>query len=385
MKCSKCGYISFDHNQVCPKCNKDISADQEKLNLPSYRPTPPSLLGALTGEADDSNLDIDIGTSAGITTDDQVMAMETDPSGGILKQEMALDESGEIDISLEPETGEQPAVGDDLALSLDESETGPQGDLELDMEESIADLSLDDEEVAVDAAAFKEEEPAVSPDSEVGSDTAGDLSLDLGDLSLDEPEMGKEPPSAVDEEEGVADLSELSLDEEEEGAADLSELSLDEEEESAVDFSDLEDEEDDSINLDSIALDEGEDDIDGDVTQPAPSVSQADDGDEMVLNLDDLKINETGELEIGQSEPSADTPQEAGEETNEDELSLDELSLEEDLEIDLPDDEKEVSLDLDEIDLDEDIEEAVGLDSEEISLDLEEIDLELEEDETEKK
>jgi hypothetical protein len=50
MKCPKCGYVSFDHHQVCPKCNKDVLAEQRKLNLPDYKPDPPFFLGALTGE-----------------------------------------------------------------------------------------------------------------------------------------------------------------------------------------------------------------------------------------------------------------------------------------------------------------------------------------------
>ena len=59
MKCPKCGYISFDSNQVCPKCNKDISAEQAKLNLPAFKPEPPALLGALIGEPDESDIGLD--------------------------------------------------------------------------------------------------------------------------------------------------------------------------------------------------------------------------------------------------------------------------------------------------------------------------------------
>jgi hypothetical protein len=58
MKCPKCGYISFDYNLTCPKCDRDISSEQEKLNLPPFRPDTPSLLSAVTGEADESRSDI---------------------------------------------------------------------------------------------------------------------------------------------------------------------------------------------------------------------------------------------------------------------------------------------------------------------------------------
>ncbi len=38
MKCTKCGYISFDFHDSCPKCNKDLSAERDRLNLAAYRP-----------------------------------------------------------------------------------------------------------------------------------------------------------------------------------------------------------------------------------------------------------------------------------------------------------------------------------------------------------
>lgn len=50
MKCIKCNYTSFDFNQTCPKCGKNLSAETEKLHLPSYKTSPPYLLTSLTGE-----------------------------------------------------------------------------------------------------------------------------------------------------------------------------------------------------------------------------------------------------------------------------------------------------------------------------------------------
>ena len=52
MKCPKCSYISFDYNEVCPKCNKDISAEQRRMNHPTFKPSPPFLLGSLLRGAD---------------------------------------------------------------------------------------------------------------------------------------------------------------------------------------------------------------------------------------------------------------------------------------------------------------------------------------------
>jgi hypothetical protein len=49
MRCPKCGYISFDSNLDCPKCRSDISMEQSKLHLPSFKPSPPFFLGNLVG------------------------------------------------------------------------------------------------------------------------------------------------------------------------------------------------------------------------------------------------------------------------------------------------------------------------------------------------
>jgi len=58
MKCSKCGYTSFDYNQRCPKCNKDLTQEREWINLPPFKPNPPSLLSDLGPENTASDLDI---------------------------------------------------------------------------------------------------------------------------------------------------------------------------------------------------------------------------------------------------------------------------------------------------------------------------------------
>ncbi len=60
MKCPKCGYVSFDYNEACPKCHEDIRAERAKLNLSDYRSDPPFLLSALTGQVNESEREIGI-------------------------------------------------------------------------------------------------------------------------------------------------------------------------------------------------------------------------------------------------------------------------------------------------------------------------------------
>lgn len=138
MKCPKCSYISFDYNASCPKCNKDITPEARKLNLPSYKPFPPSLLGTLTGETNDSYAGLIRNTYAGSGPDESKMDVGLDDSGEIGSG--VFDDGQDLDISLGPEgseSGEIPAPepsegkeGEDV-YSLDDLKLDETGELKL--------------------------------------------------------------------------------------------------------------------------------------------------------------------------------------------------------------------------------------------------------------
>ncbi|MCG2776497.1 MAG: hypothetical protein L6406_12525 [Desulfobacterales bacterium] len=141
MKCPKCGYISFDHNEVCPKCNKNIAALRDKMSLPSYKAAPLSMLKALTGEASDSGADISVQVSedtASVLEEEEGLSLED--SQAIEAMEKTFKDSQEFDMQLE--------------TTLDEvwDETP---------KEDAADLSLDIEDLPIEDARF---EPAQAED-----------------------------------------------------------------------------------------------------------------------------------------------------------------------------------------------------------------------------
>jgi len=230
MKCPKCGYISFDYNQVCPKCNKNISAEQEKTFLPSFRPDPPSLLGFLIGEANESNINLraphnahmgahssenmDLGDSAILDREDFNL------EGQDLEVSFAPEESGELEIKQEPVAEHEKLFSD-------------------------SDFNLED----------KEGDEIISPMESTGED---DSALDLGDLSL---------------EESGDDFGNLSLDEAE---------APEKQTETEIEFDDA------NFSLDSLS---GEIEAGGSELEP-----------EIELNLDDLKVGDLGDLEIGNGE-----------------------------------------------------------------------------------
>jgi hypothetical protein len=274
MKCPKCGYISFDYNLSCPKCNKDISSEQEKLHIPAFRPDPPFLLGSLTGEANDAQI-------------------SSVASGSQVTQEQ------ETDISLDDETlldSREAALNDSSELNLD------SGELSLD---DTSSLSLDTGELqAEDTKGFRkpkaEKGELAAGEFKLGSET--DLAnLDLGEggeeeLSLGPEERGEEASPAKEEADSELDIT-LDLEEDEAGrsiaTADL--LS--------------------PVGSDATLPELEPLDLEGGATQGKEDIE---------LSLDDIKINDTGELDLGQD------PKTSGDLENlleMDEIKLDEIPL----------------------------------------------------------
>lgn len=169
MKCPKCGYISFDYNEVCPKCNKNIAALRDKMSLPSYKAAPLSMLKALTGEASDTDADISVQVSDDTTSVlEEEEGLSLEDSQAIEAMEKTFKDSQEFDMQLE--------------TSLDEvwDETP---------KEDAADLSLDIEDLAIEDARF---EPAQAVDAAeietiVDSDLLPTEGGDLEKTALFEP------------------------------------------------------------------------------------------------------------------------------------------------------------------------------------------------------
>ena len=269
MKCPKCGYISFDYNLSCSKCNKDISSEQEKLHIPAFRPDPPFLLAALTGEVNESRTAA--APEASQIPFEQEADINLDDSG-----EMALDDSSELNL-------------DSDELSLDDTSS----------------LTLDTEEVQAEVARGLQKQKTDKGKSGTGEfklEPVADLAdFDLGEegeeeFSFDSEEKQVEAPSAQKTADSELDLT-LDLEEDEISGSDLTEDAL-----STADIKAIVPE------LQSLDREAGE-------TQGQ---------EEIELSLDDLKINDTGELELGfDSKASGDLDKLL----EMDEINLDEIPL----------------------------------------------------------
>ena len=148
MKCPKCKYVSFDYNEVCPKCNKELASERKKMNLSGYKQNPPYLMGSLTVDLSDSRFGIEVGAIAG-REDVEMKDLE-----------MNLDIATAQEGTEKPQPEEAPVV---------------------DSQASITDIDLEEPS----GLQFEQEEEETLMKQE-GEPDEGDISLDLGDLSLDE-------------------------------------------------------------------------------------------------------------------------------------------------------------------------------------------------------
>jgi hypothetical protein len=407
MKCPKCSYISFDFNQVCPKCNKDIAVEQAKLHIPSFRPEAPTLLGALIGEADDSSTGVAVDTSTGIdsgeldfedsgTVDSGELSFED--SGALDSGDVGFDDSEDLDMGFESEG--EPTEG--VVSAFDSAELEPSsGDVEIATEESVTDFELGGDETALsmDSGEFPTEAGAASATEPEPATEEGELEIDLEDLSLDDSGLGDgvemdEPvaeaqaadtdlESLASELDDVPELQEAELAAEEEYALDLDAEPLTEEE-LAIDLdAETPTEEELAIDLDAETPTEEELAIDLDAETPAEEELAIDldaepvpGGDEEVtLDLGDLKTDDSGELQLDTGaeveelekglEADQVSPEEAptegatpeqidGEEMD---IDLDALSAELEGSAGQPGEGGDLSLDLDDLELELDLDE----------------------------
>jgi len=216
MKCKKCGFISFDFNQYCPKCNRGLSEEQRSLNLPAFRPEPPMLLRRLLGESyDDADVDV---------IPDQPVVMEgpaargaglDDSLAGLEEDEALLEDEEEFDVvslppslksmpGSEPEDNEPDLDFDDISAGRAEEVAPPGGrdeEDELDLVLEGDDLILDESMVESYGGIKTSGKGGEPGQKEAGRDE--DVSFSLDDLSFEDLDI--EDTGPADSERGLQD------------------------------------------------------------------------------------------------------------------------------------------------------------------------------------
>lgn len=254
MQCPKCGYNSFDHNDSCPRCHRDLTSVRQELGLLAVAPQPAPFLAALIGEA---------AAEGGEFT---FQGQETEHLGAY---ETAAPEVGEepevgtettLETTLEAEAGpaveaepegiefEMPAeeprptlraakapakVEEEPSMELTEEEEEPESELTLESEASSVELEAEEEEPSIsledEATVIMEEPPArprgvsaaQAPVVSAVQTPAEEVSLDLGeepeDLTADVARVEAELGQDEDKELDLAEF-EIEMDEDKEKA-----------------------------------------------------------------------------------------------------------------------------------------------------------------------
>ena len=198
MKCPKCNFISFDYNDACPKCGKDLTDERDLMGLPSYKPKPLSLLAPLN--AYNSEIMGDITKNAPVRSAKE--AMDDIPGELLISlDDLSEDESvqiqdeepAQIQMESDPTQAEpEQKINDEIILDLglpDFEETKSEEDNAWDpeaLDEIMADIAFDD---------VSEKEPELfveekAPDEAKDQESIFELELEPleFDLDLEEPD-----------------------------------------------------------------------------------------------------------------------------------------------------------------------------------------------------
>jgi hypothetical protein len=263
MKCPKCSYVSFDYNLSCPKCGKDISAEQSKLNILAFRPEAPFLLGGLLGHSDENNTALSAAGSSpmGFVGESRQGRIDSPESE---RGEITFEESGNFDLSADEDGSPQDTADFELGREANpvELKESPIEDLALESD-TLAIEQIDEDDLipaAGELRATAESEEvdeidldALDLDSKVEESGEGkdEIQLSLDDLKVNdsgELEIGKAAGGDIDK---SLEIDELTLDEIPLG----DELSLEESGEKADAAKAEMGEEGETINLDDLELD----------------------------------------------------------------------------------------------------------------------------------
>lgn len=209
MRCPKCGYTSFDKQERCPKCKKNIAAATAALVGTVASAPPPAFLRIALPEQEtehaDAAMDIDIELNIDddaqeySSGDDELFSFNEDEQTEEALQPLdELPDDDGIDLRLTDDFGVSPAMQQEPAL-----------DLELDL--ALDDVPLSSAETKTDTM------PASLPGLDLGELDLSDLQAPQADsnravetgpaLSLDNPDADVKLATSSSPSAGVQDFS----------------------------------------------------------------------------------------------------------------------------------------------------------------------------------
>ncbi|MDK9706519.1 MAG: hypothetical protein OEL83_05665 [Desulforhopalus sp.] len=220
MRCPKCGYISFDHMEICLKCKKDIKAVSDNLHGTVFNVAAPSFLQINKREAEP---EVNDAFSGRTTEDDDFVDEDLEV---LVEDEVMIDDQGneeigtgdsdfsesddlenrEIEMDLSQfEDAEEPEMP--AAAAVKSGDKPEEQTFSLELPAELADIS-DLAPPARETGGDKKAEVKTPAKKEAVSSGANDLDFDLG-LG----DLGIEPAAMETEEEMVLSLDDIDFSE----------------------------------------------------------------------------------------------------------------------------------------------------------------------------
>ncbi|MBW2095393.1 MAG: hypothetical protein JRI80_10940 [Deltaproteobacteria bacterium] len=206
MKCPKCGYMSFDFNEICPKCQRNIISEREKMNHLPFKPEPPFLLAGLLAQTGDSQVGMELSEAAIVAgTQETMLPLEEPPA-----LDIDMEEGSSMEIELE-EIPPEEAPPESYAVPPEETPLSIE-DLEFEKEESPVEEELVEVSTGTYASPLDEEALSLELEDLLDADKKSEsveenepdeeaMTIEMDAVEPLETEPSPEPATQPEEEE----------------------------------------------------------------------------------------------------------------------------------------------------------------------------------------
>jgi hypothetical protein len=189
MRCPKCGFISFDHQENCLKCKKKIKIKSENLQGSVFQSAAPAFLSLQTNQEDESSETLDLfedqpGSDEEYVDEDLVVLTDDEEPETVDEIDFAdnedIEEEGiEIDLSMFEDAADPADSG---VASFDETEKEDEDSAEPSIAISVPPELSDISDLAPPPyqADVESEAPEVADTSDFPDMELDDLNFDLG-------------------------------------------------------------------------------------------------------------------------------------------------------------------------------------------------------------
>lgn len=230
MRCPKCGFISFDHQEKCPKCKKDIKSMTDTLLGSVLSVAPPSFLRLNPVEVeDDGDEEFEFSEEEFLTEGEEIVDEDLEVLVGEEADEVETEismadeaPSPSLDEEIKLGGADEEADGDEIEIDFsqfedtaeDKKESFADEEIEIDEEGPVITLDMPDELTDISDLApppLQGEETVEDPDPAMEIDEDESLSLELDDLDFDLGLGDEDDSAAKEDKEAVLSLDDLDF------------------------------------------------------------------------------------------------------------------------------------------------------------------------------